>query len=195
MGRGRGRGSRPRPGQASPGSRGLELHRRLSPDRALQAGAAVHPRDGGRRSRRKRGARRHGHEARRPRRLRRSDRRLCARASDRRGSPGEAAESHFVRAGGGDDAPGDDRAHAASGSASRRAGRDDPHPCRRGRRRPHRLPMGKSPGRDRHRHGFKRREGRARARPRLRSSDRLHPAGFRRRGRADHGRQEAAGRL
>ena len=40
-----------------------------------------------------------------------------------------------------------------------------------------------------------RREGRARPGAWLRSSDRLHAAGFRRRGRADHRRREAAGGL
>ena len=39
------------------------------------------------------------------------------------------------------------------------------------------------------------REGRARARPRLRPSDRLHARGLRRRGRAHHRRREAAGGL
>ena len=61
-----------------------------------------------------------------------------------------------------------------------RPGRRDPVPCRRGRRRPDRVPMGAFAGRHGDRHGRQRREGGARQGARLRSSDRLYPRGFRR---------------
>ena len=49
-----------------------------------------------------------------------------------------------------------------------KAGRDDPDPCRRRRRRPHRLPMGETSRRHRDRHRRRRRKGDARQGARLR---------------------------
>ena len=65
------------------------------------------------------GAGRHQREGRRPRRLCRADRRLCRGAADRRRPGGEAARRDLVRAGGGNDAPGHDRADAAARGPSR----------------------------------------------------------------------------
>ena len=73
------------------------------------------------------------------------------------------------------------------------AGRHDPDPCRRRRRRADRVPMGQAPGRDRDRHGRQRGEGGARAGAWLRPSDRLR--GLRRARARDHGRGGRAGGL
>ena len=129
-------------------------------------------------------SRRHQCQRRGSRRLCGADRRLCGGAADRRRSPGEAARRHLDRAGGGHDAPGNDRPDAAAVRLPGSRGRHDPGP-RRGRRgRPHHVPMGDGDRRNGDRDGRNRRESGTRARPRLCASDRLFEAGFRRGSRA-----------
>ncbi len=142
MGRGRGGRARSRRGPAAPGGRGPQLHRRLSPHRPLSAAAAVHARGRGRRRGRGAWRGRHSCHGRRPGRLWRADRRLCRAAADRRRPRRPPARRHFIRAGGGDDAPGHDRADAAALSVPGGQGRHHPDPRRGGRRWADPLPMG-----------------------------------------------------
>jgi NADPH2:quinone reductase len=75
----------------------------------------------------------------------------------------------------------------------RAAGRHDPDPGRRRRRRPDRLPVGEGARRDGDRHGELGREGRARPGAWLRPSDHLYARGLRRPGPRNHRRRGRAG--
>ena len=72
---------------------------------------------------------------------------------------------------------------------------DHPVPCRRGRRRLDRLPVGQAPRRHGDRHRRERGQGRARAREWLRPRDPLRPRGRGGAGARDHRRQRRAGGL
>ncbi len=174
---------------------GPQLHRRLSPDGAVPAAAALHPRRRGSRNCRSSWPRRRGRKSRRPCRLCGADRRLCRGAADRCRTAGETPGSisseqaagmmlqgmtahmllrsvHRVTAGE------TILIHAAAGGVGLIV-------CQ----------WAKALGATVIGTVWLRREGRARPGPRLRPPDRLHPAGLRRRGEPHHQRREASGRL
>ena len=165
MGGGRGGRARSRRDQDQADGRRPQLYRRLYANWALSTGlASLHSGYGGRgrghRNRRGR-ARPEGWA---PRRLCGPVRGLCAGAHHPGGPRGQNPAWHLRRDRGGDHAKGHDRAISLAADLQGRARDHAAVPCRGGRRRAHRLPMGRFARRHRDRHRGLRRQGADRAR-------------------------------
>ena len=98
----------------------------------------------------------------------------------------QTARRHHRPAGRGDDAEGHDGVVPDPPHPRGQTRRDDPDPCRGGRGRADRLPMGQASRRHRDRHGRRRRKGGARQGQWLRPPDQLPARGFCRARQRDH---------